>query len=94
MTARPPSTVPPPSSPPPAGATPTGWHGALRCFKRALLEHTLAQTSGNRTHAARALGLQRTYLLRLLRELDVQAIPPARRATPAPSGRSATSQGR
>jgi DNA-binding NtrC family response regulator len=90
------STAPPPlpTSPPPVEVPRGGWHGALRCFKRALLEHTLAQTSGNRTHAARALGLQRTYLLRLLRELDMHAVPPARRPTPAPSGRPATSQGR
>jgi len=31
---------------------------------------------GNRTHTARALGLQRTYLLRLIRELGVAAPPP------------------
>jgi DNA-binding NtrC family response regulator len=34
---------------------------------------------GNRTHTARALGLQRTYLLRLMRELGVAAPPPIQR---------------
>jgi DNA-binding NtrC family response regulator len=41
-----------------------GYHGAVSDFKRRLIEATLHQARGNRTHAARALGLQRTYLLR------------------------------
>ena len=58
---------------------PLGYHGAVSDFKRRLIEVTLHQTHGNRTHAARALGLQRTYLLRLIRELGVVAPPPVRR---------------
>jgi DNA-binding NtrC family response regulator len=59
------------------------YHGAVSEFKRRLIEATLHQVRGNRTHAARALGLQRTYLLRLIRELGVVAPPPPprRRAT-------------
>jgi DNA-binding NtrC family response regulator len=57
-------------------ARPVGYHGAVSDFKRRLIEATLHQASGNRTHAARALGLQRTYLLRLIRELGVAAPPP------------------
>ena len=65
-------------------ARPVGYHGAVSDFKRRLNEATLHQASGNRTHAARALGLQRTYLLRLIRELGVAAPPPpARRRTAA-----------
>ena len=65
---------------------PIGYHGAVTDFKRRLIETTLHQASGNRTHAARALGLQRTYLLRLMRELAVAAPPPPqRRAAAAPS---------
>jgi DNA-binding NtrC family response regulator len=52
------------------------FHGAVCDFKRRLIEATLLQAHGNRTHAARALGLQRTYLLRLIRELGVAAPPP------------------
>lgn len=65
---------------------PLGYHGAVSEFKRRLIEATLQQSHGNRTHAARALGLQRTYLLRLIRELHVAAPPPPvrRRAAPAP----------
>ena len=51
--------------------------------KRRLLKATLTQAGGNRTRAARALGLQRTYLLRLIREFEIRVPPgplPARRA--------------
>ena len=41
---------------------PLGYHGAVSDFKRRLIEATLLQMRGNRTHTARALGLQRTYL--------------------------------
>src|SRR5207244_13473878 len=67
---------------PTPGQTPTapsptiGYHGAVSDFKRRLIEATLHQARGNRTHAARALGLQRTYLLRLIRDLGVAAPPP------------------
>jgi DNA-binding NtrC family response regulator len=54
-----------------------GFHGAVTEFKRRLIEATLTQQSGNRTRAARALGLQRTYLLRLMREFEIKvpAVP-------------------
>jgi DNA-binding NtrC family response regulator len=55
---------------------PLGYHGAVCDFKRRLIEATLLQMRGNRTHTARVLGLQRTYLLRLIRELGVAAPPP------------------
>lgn len=78
------SAFPGPSAP--ASAPPSiGYHGAVWEFKRRLIEATLHQMRGNRTHAARALGLQRTYLLRLIRELQVSAPPPP------PRGRAALS---
>jgi transcriptional regulator with GAF, ATPase, and Fis domain len=49
-----------------------GFHGAVGEFKRRLIEATLAQAGGNRTRAAKALGLQRTYLLRLMREFQIR----------------------
>ena len=67
------SVIAPELSPP---ARPVGYHGAVSEFKRRLIEATLYQVRGNRTHAARALGLQRTYLLRLIRDLRVSAPPP------------------
>ena len=48
---------------------------AVRQFKRQLLASALDRAKGNRTHAAQALGLPRTYLLRLLRDLAVDAAP-------------------
>ena len=65
----------PAASPTPILAPP-GYHGAVSDFKRRLIEATLHQARGNRTHAARVLGLQRTYLLRLIRDLGVAAPPP------------------
>jgi Bacterial regulatory protein, Fis family len=58
-----------------------GFHGAVTEFKRRLIEATLFQLGGNRTRTARALGLQRTYLLRLMREFGVN-VP--RRDAPVP----------
>jgi DNA-binding NtrC family response regulator len=62
-----------------------GFHGAVSEFKRHLIEATLNQMGGNRTRTARVLGLQRTYLLRLIRELNVTAPPvaPRRRSVAA-----------
>jgi DNA-binding NtrC family response regulator len=54
------------------------YHEAVTNFKRELLRSVLAAHGGNRTRAARALGLQRTYLLRLLREFALSIPPPAR----------------
>ena len=75
------------------------YHGAVTEFKRHLIERTLCETGGNRTRAARTLGLQRTYLLRLMREFGVDvpraggATAPARptvvAAAAAPAGRLA-----
>ncbi|MGH7375104.1 MAG: helix-turn-helix domain-containing protein [Candidatus Rokuibacteriota bacterium] len=65
-----------------------GFHGAVSDFKRRLIEATLTQSGGNRTRAARALGLQRTYLLRLMREFEIR-VPPA----PLPPRRGEASAG-
>ncbi|MSR63909.1 MAG: sigma-54-dependent Fis family transcriptional regulator [Planctomycetes bacterium] len=45
----------------------TGFHGRVESFRRALLRDTLAESGGNQAEAARRLGLQRTYLARLVR---------------------------
>lgn len=67
---------PPPSPAPEPKPNGFGFHGAVSEFKRRLIEATLTQAGGNRTRAARALGLQRTYLLRLMREFQVHIPPP------------------
>jgi DNA-binding NtrC family response regulator len=76
--AAPPVTPPVPPKPMP------GFHGAVTEFKRRLIEATLYQLGGNRTRTARALGLQRTYLLRLMREFGVNV--PHRETMPRPNG--------
>lgn len=73
-----PAPLPPAPSP--------GYHVAVCEFKRRLIESTLRQMQGNRTHTARALGLQRTYLLRLIRELRVAAPPPPAKVRRAAGG--------
>jgi DNA-binding NtrC family response regulator len=73
-----------------------GYHGAVSEFKRRLIEAALYQFQGNRSRAARALGLQRTYLLRLMRDLGVAAPPAApgvRRPIPGMNGETGASNG-
>ena len=47
-------------------------------FKRQLLRTTLEAHGGNRTHAARTLGLQRTYFMRLVKDFEIQVPIPKR----------------
>jgi len=51
--------------------------GAVRDFKRQYLVHMLAANGGFRGRTARAIGIERTYLCRLIREHGL-----ARRAEP------------
>jgi DNA-binding NtrC family response regulator len=52
------------------------FHAQLEEYKRGLILSTLRRTGGNRTHAARLLGLQRTYLAKLVRELGLATAVP------------------
>jgi hypothetical protein len=47
------------------------YHERLLAFRRALIRDTILAAGGNKSRAARVLGLQRTYLLRLVRDLDL-----------------------
>lgn len=97
MATVPPAPAPPPRPPVGASKPPAGFHGAVGEFKRRLIEATLCQAGGNRTRAARALGLQRTYLLRLMREFGVNVPRPPGPATaraPEPDHPSHARQGR
>jgi DNA-binding NtrC family response regulator len=42
------------------------FHAQVAAYKRALVEATLQQAGGNQTQAAKLLGIQRSYLWRLL----------------------------
>lgn len=57
----------------PAGAIPVGTplDEALTAFRREFIRRTLQHTDGNQTEAARLLGMQRTYLNRLIHELGI-----------------------
>lgn len=44
---------------------------AMEIFKKDYVMKTLAKTSGNRTQAAKILNVQRTYLSRLIKELEI-----------------------
>ena len=47
------------------------YHGAIDDYRRELIARTLAHTEGNRAAAAKILGLQRTYLSRLIKSLRI-----------------------
>lgn len=47
------------------------YHKAIDDYRREVIERTLAQTQGNRAEAAKILGLQRTYLARLIKALGI-----------------------
>ncbi len=49
------------------------FHDAVRDFKRDYLERAVDQAGGNRAEAARQLGLQRTYLYRLEKQLGLKS---------------------
>ncbi len=55
------------------------YHLLFTAFQTEVIKRALATTGGNRTHAARLLGLQRTYLLRLMRDRGIDVPRPQRR---------------
>jgi DNA-binding NtrC family response regulator len=48
------------------------FHQTVERFKRGLIERALRRTGGNQTRAADLLGLQRTYLSRLIKNLGIR----------------------
>jgi DNA-binding NtrC family response regulator len=56
---------------------PAGLHAQVKAYKRALVEAALVATGGNQTKAAALLGLQRTYLSKLLRLLKIRVPEPS-----------------
>jgi DNA-binding NtrC family response regulator len=81
---------------------PQALHDAVSAFKRQLILQTLHRHGGNRSRAAVDLGIERTSLLRLIRELGLDGLSPAPSgrprapraadAAPAPSRRSTSPQ--
>ena len=56
---------------PESPSTSFSYHDAVDGYRREVILHALAQTGGNRAAAARVLGLQRSYLLRLMKSFRV-----------------------
>jgi Nif-specific regulatory protein len=55
----------------PASDAPRDFHEAVVAYKRQIIREALHRSGGNQSKAASALGLQRTYLSRLIKELQV-----------------------
>jgi DNA-binding NtrC family response regulator len=47
------------------------YHAAIRAYQKQVIRQALQSTAGNQAKAARLLGLQRTYLSRLIRKLNI-----------------------
>jgi DNA-binding NtrC family response regulator len=47
------------------------YHAAIRSYQKEVIRQALQSTAGNQAKAARLLGLQRTYLSRLIRKLNI-----------------------
>jgi len=56
------------------GGTPGGFHEQVAEFRRKTVRETLDRFGGNQTKAAEALGLQRTYLARLIRQMGIERV--------------------
>src|SRR5204863_4458931 len=56
---------------PPATTSPMEFHHGVREAKRRLIQAALEEADGNHSEAARLLGVNRTYLHRLVRNLDL-----------------------
>jgi DNA-binding NtrC family response regulator len=66
------SEVPPETAPVPVGR----FHDSVAAHKRTLIRAALRAAQGNQTRAAQLLGLQRTYLARLIRTLGLREESP------------------
>jgi DNA-binding NtrC family response regulator len=54
------------------GDVAAGYHDAVEGYKRRLLEKALQQTGGNQSKAAELLGIQRSFLSRMLKRMDLR----------------------
>ena len=69
----------------PEGTQPEHLYAAMSAFKRDLILRALERHDGNRSYAAASLGIDRTSLLRLIRELGVGGLPAAHNGRPPAS---------
>jgi DNA-binding NtrC family response regulator len=59
-------------SQPQAAKLPVSYHSAVNAYRRELVVTALASAQGNRVVAAKALGLHRTHLLKLMKALQIE----------------------
>jgi DNA-binding NtrC family response regulator len=52
------------------------YHESMEAYSRKLIEDALSRNGWNQTKAAAELGLQRTYLTKLLRQKQISGKPP------------------
>ena len=48
------------------------FHESVEGYKKQIIRHALTRAGGNQTEAAALLGLQRTYLARLMKQMDIK----------------------
>jgi DNA-binding NtrC family response regulator len=56
---------------PAAASSEVLYHDAINSYRRELIVRALADAQGNRAAAAKALGLHRTHLMKLLKALRI-----------------------
>jgi len=61
---------------PEAGSPPRHYHESMDAHSRKVIEDALRRNGWNQTRASEELGLQRTYLTKLLRQKDIPSRPP------------------
>jgi transcriptional regulator with PAS, ATPase and Fis domain len=71
-----------------AAASTSRYSEALREFKARTIEQALREAGGNRTRAAERLGVHRSNLVRMIRELGIEGGAALTRPLPGPAGRS------
>lgn len=59
-----------------SGSPPLHYHESMDAYSRRILEEALRRNGWNQTRAAEELGLQRTYLTKLLRQREISGRPP------------------
>ncbi len=58
------------------GSAPRHYHESMDTYSRKIIEEALRRNGWNQTKASEELGLQRTYLTKLLRQKDIAGRPP------------------
>ena len=82
------ASIPPLAGEAKAGAPPRHYHESMDAYSRKVIEEALRRNGWNQTRASEELGLQRTYLTKLLRQKDIPSRPPK---DPSPSSEDGSS---